>query len=133
MSLTRSTGALIGTSESTGVSINNGSTAYVGGGSATSDVDMLGDNGSIGDVWLYAVFTSTAAGGSVDITINPHRVSGQGYVKPNPDFQLSIINGTQTIPLGKRPCPRYLGASALNNGGATVTNFSLLYELEKLS
>ncbi len=133
MSIMRSRGALIGTSETSGVSLTNGSTAYTGGGTVTSDVDIFGDDISVGDIWIYVVFTSTANGGTIDVTITPHRNTGQGYLKLNPEVQIPIINGTQLVPLGKRPCERYMAAKAFNNGGATVTGLAILYSAEKLS
>jgi len=133
MAIARSRGALIGTDETTGVSVAANATVYTSGGSSTTDVDILGDDTSVGDTWIYAVFTSTANGGTMDITVSPHRNTGKGYTKINPEVQIPIINGTQMVPLGKRPAERYMAAKALNNGGSAVTNFSLLYSVEKLS
>ncbi|MDE2095651.1 MAG: hypothetical protein KGL39_00210 [Patescibacteria group bacterium] len=134
MAIARSRGALIGTDETTGVTLANNGTAYTNAGSVTTDIDMLGDDKSIGDVWLYVVFTSTVTAGTLDLTISSHRNTALGYVKTNPDVQIAPINGTQKIPLGKRPCERYLAVKALNNAtGANITNLSVLYTLEKLS
>lgn len=128
MGLTRSTGALIGTNESTGVTIANNGTE-VG-----SEVDVLGDNASVGDLWLYLVFTSTVTAGTLDIKINARRVSGQAYSKTAFEISVPPINGTQKIPLGKRPASRYMSAEIKNNAtGASATNVALLFELEKLT
>lgn len=134
MAIARSRGVLLGTSESSGVSLNNNATVYTLSGSVTTDVDMLGDDLSLADVWLYAAFTSGAAAGTLDITFSSHRLAGQGYLKSQPDYQIPQTGAAQLVPLGKRPCNRYLAVSALNNNsGASITNLAILFELEKLS
>jgi hypothetical protein len=126
MAITRSTGALIGTDETTGDTITNTST------DTGAEVDVLGDNTSIGEVEIYLVFTSTVTAGTLDITINKRRVTGQAYAKVSAELSVAPINGTQKIPLGRRPASRYMQASIKNNAtGASATNVSLLYELFK--
>jgi hypothetical protein len=126
MSISRSTGSLIGTDESSGDSIANNATDTGG------EVDVLGDNTSVGEIELYLVFTSTVTAGTLDVTINKRRVSGQAYAKLGPEISVAPINGTQKIPLGRRPAGRYMQASVKNNStGASATNVALLYELFK--
>ena len=127
MAITRSTGAFIGTDESTLQSISNNATQ------TGSEVDVLGDNASVGDVWLYAVITSTVTSGSIDITINNRRVSGQAYSRPSLSRSITPTNGTQKIPMGKMPCSRYMNATITNTATGASCSVALLYELEKLS
>jgi hypothetical protein len=131
MSIARSTGALLGTDESTGVTLANNATNT---GAVT---DMLGDNTSSGIIWLYLVFTSTVTAGDVDIRLNAARRLNSGteeYVKVNYESKVAPINGALKIPLGPRPCPRYLSVDVLNNAtGQNITNLAVLYELEKYS
>ena len=138
MAITRSTGALLGTDESTGVSAANNATivttfANTSGANANNDVDVLGDNTSVGDLWLYAVITSTVTAGSLDITINNRRSSGQAYAKTSISRSLTPTNGTQKIPLGRIPASRYMAVSCLNNATGANATVAVLFELEKLS
>lgn len=128
MGIARSTGSLKGTDESSGVTITNNST------DSGAEVDVLGDNASAGDVNLYLVFTSTVAVGSLDVTINRRRLTGQGYVQASAQFSVSPINGTAKYYLGRVPASRFMAADVKNNAtGASATNVSVLYELFKLS
>ena len=94
---------------------------------------MLGDNASVGDLWLYAVITSTVTAGSVDITINNRRVSGQAYARTSLSRSLPPTNGTQKVPLGRVPASRYMAVSCLNNATGASATVAVLFELEKLS
>lgn len=127
MALARSTGALIGTDETTLQSIANNATQ------TGSEVDVLGDNASVGDVWLYAVITSTVTAGTIDIRVNSRRVTGQAYAKTNFEISIAPTNGTQKVPLGKRPASRYMTSDVKNNATGASASVSILYELEKLS
>jgi hypothetical protein len=128
LAIARSTGALIGTSESVGATIANNATT-VG-----AEVDLLGDNTSVGDAWLYVVFTGVGTTGTLDLKFNPIRVSGQAYSKVAFEVSVAPINGTQKIPLAKRPISRYMNCEAKNSGtGGNLTNVAVLYELEKVS
>ena len=138
MAITRSTGALLGTDESTGVSVASNAmvattSANTGGANANNDVDVLGDNTSVGDLWLYAVVTSTVTAGSLDITINNRRLSGQAYARTGISRSLAPTNGTQKIPLGRIPASRYMAVSCLNNATGASATVAVLFELEKLS
>lgn len=128
MSIARSTGALIGTDESTGDTIANNAT------DTGAEVDILGDNTSTGDLEIFLVFTSTVTAGTLDIKINSRRVTGQAYSKVSFERSVAPINGTQKIPLGTVRASRYMNAEIKNNGtGANATNVALLYALTKLS
>lgn len=128
MPIARSTGAFLGTDESTGVSISNNAT------STGSEVDVLGDNTSAGDLDVFLVFTSTVTAGSLDIKINRHRVTGGGYNNPTSQFSYSPINGTGKYYLGRMPAGRYMSANVTNNAtGASATNVAVLYTLFKYS
>lgn len=127
MAITRThTGALIGTSESVLQSISAGATF------AGLEVDVLGDDVSLGEAWFYLVVTDVAVA-SVDVTINQRRVSGQNYQKLASDVNVPTINGTQMVPLGKMPVSRYMQAQLKNNDGTNAVTAALLYELEKVS
>jgi hypothetical protein len=129
MTLARThTGVLLGTSESSGVTIANNATT------TGSEVDVLGDDVSVGDMWLYAVFTGAGTTGTLDIKVNSIRTTGQVYSKVTFEISIAPISGTQKIPLGKRPVSRFMNCEAKNNGtGGNLTNVAILYELEKFS
>ncbi len=126
MAIIRNTGAFVGTNEETMVTVAAGGT-YNG-----PEVDVLGDNASVGDIWLYAVITATAAG-SIDLRVNNRRVSAQEYRKDNYEINVPTINGTKKVPLGKRPATRYMQVDVLNNDSSNAVNVFIGYEVEKLS
>lgn len=127
MTIARSTGALFGTDETTLTSVANNAT---GNG---SEKDILADNTSVGDMWLYAVITSTVTAGTIDIKVNNIRVTGQVYAKVNFERSIAPTNGTQKIPLGRCPASRYMQCDVKNNATGASATVSVLYELEKLS
>ncbi len=126
MALARTTGALVGTDESTLQSITAGATF------AGSEVDVLGDNASLGEAWFYVVVTDAAIS-SIDVTINQRRVTGQNYQKLSSDVNVPTINGTQKVPLGKMPVSRFMQAQVKNNDGSNAVTVLIGYELEKVS
>lgn len=126
MSIARATGALVGTSESSGVTITNTSTA------TGSEVDVLGDSASTGTLHLWLIFTSTVTAGSLDVYLLPIRASGTTYDAIYPAFTRAPVNGTRKYYLGTVPATRYMSANIVNNAtGASATNVSLLYELHR--
>jgi hypothetical protein len=128
MSIARSTGVFLGTDESTGVTIASGAT------SSGSEVDVLGDNASVGDINVYLVFTSTVTAGTLDVTVHSRRVTGQAYAARAAQFSVSPISGTQKLFLGSLAASRYMSGDVRNNAtGANATNASLLFELFKAS
>lgn len=126
MAIIRNTGAFVGTNEETMETVAAGGT-YNG-----PEVDVLGDNASVGDIWLYAVITATAAG-SIDLRVNNRRVSAQEYRKDNYEINVPTINGTKKVPLGRRPAARYMQVDVLNNDSSNAVNVFVGYEVEKLS
>jgi hypothetical protein len=128
VAIARTTLAFIGTDESTGDTITNNST------DTGSEVDVLGDNTSVGEVELYLVFTSTVTAGSLDVTVNKRRVTGQAYAKLVADFAIAPISGTQKVPLGRFAASRYMNVTVKNNAtGASATNVFVGGELYKVS
>lgn len=130
MSIARSTTALafLGTSESVGVTIANTAT------SSGAEVDVLGDDTSTGLLNLYLVFSSTVTAGSLDVTFNPRRLTGQAYKARSAQWSVAPISGTAKYFLGTVQAPRFGSADVLNNGtGANATNVAVLGELFKAS
>lgn len=125
MATSRSTGAFVGTDESTLQSISSGATQ------TGSEVDVLGDDLSFGEAWIYVVVTCTVVS-TIDVTLNHRRVTGQAYAKLQADINLPTINGTSKIPLGKMPVSRYMNAAVKNNAGSSAS-VAVLYELEKFT
>jgi hypothetical protein len=125
VTITRSTGALVGTSESSGVTIDtNASRTGV-------ETDLLGDNSSIGYVNLYLCFTSAAGStGSLEVHLYLCRVSGQPYDAPDLTFR-PAANQTGKIFLGRIPATRYMRADVHNKTSAVASGVAVLYELEK--
>lgn len=128
MSVVRSTGALIGTNESSGVSVAAGAFA-----SPAAEVDLLGDATSLGTLSLYAVWTAAAgATGVIRVTLKRNRVTGQTYPSEEFwEFPASLSGGKKY--LGMVPCGRYGQATLENRSSVALTNAAVLYELEKVS
>jgi len=125
MAFVREFGALVGTDESTLQSIGATST-HTG-----SEVDVLGDDASLGEAWLYVVVTATVVS-SIDVTINQRRVSGTAYQKLAADINIPTINGTKRVPIGKWPVSRLLQADVQNFASSGVSVL-VGYELEKFT
>lgn len=129
MTIARSTGVFIGTDETTGVTIATTATT------TSSEIDILGDNASDGELDLYVKFTSTVTAGTIDVAIWPSRLTTKAYPDQAP-LVLSVapINGTQSVFIGRFKTARFMTASVKNNGtGANATNVLLAYELFKYS
>jgi hypothetical protein len=128
MSIARSTFAFLGTDESTGVTVANSSVT------SGSEVDVLGDNTSTGTLDLYLVFTSTVTAGSLDVRLNPRRVTGQAYTARSYQWTAYPISGTQKFFLGTVKASRFMSVDVNNNAtGASATNVAVLAELTKVS
>lgn len=127
MGIARSTGAFIGTDESTPASIANGASASSG------EIDLLGDNASAGEVRVYAVVTSAVTTGSIDVSVASRRASGQAYTRRNPDFSLSPVNGTVKYDLGVMSVGRLVDVTATNNATGAGASVFVGYELVKYS
>lgn len=118
MSVARSTKAFCGTAEGSGQSISNNATQ------TGTEVDVLGDDASSGEIELFVQIVSTVTAGTVDITVNKRRVTGQAYTRVNPTFSPAPTNGTQLLWLGRVPVSRYMSVDVKNNAtGASATVF----------
>jgi hypothetical protein len=128
MAVARSTGVLLGTSESSGVTIANNAAE------AGSEVDVLGGDDAAGVLDLYLVFTSTVTAGSIDVRVNRRRVTGEAYQQVGYSFGVPPLSGTRRVHLGRVPASRFMSADVLNNAtGANATNVFVGYELHKVS
>jgi hypothetical protein len=135
--------ALLGSDESNLVTVANNATVWTGNsgtpntGNTTNasgaERDMLGDNTSDGDMELYAVVTGSGTSGSVDIKINSRRVSGEAYSKVNFEIGIVPINGTQKIPLGRRPVSRYMNAEVKNSSTGGNVSVGIFAKVIKFS
>ncbi len=133
VTIARSTGALLGTDETTGVSLAAATPV------TSSEVDILGDNTSSGVLNLYAVFTGTGLA-SFTVAVNARRLTGQGYVNygtdgPNPviiQVNLAVAGVAVKVFLGRFESPRYATVT-VTNGPVALTNLAILYELVKTS
>jgi Concanavalin A-like lectin/glucanases superfamily len=133
--VTRSEGALIGTNESTGVSLNTGATI------SGTEKDLLGDNASRGTLSLYLAFTPAPADPEcgLDIRVYRRRITSVSYEVPAATYRVyPTSTAAQRIYLGEIDASRYMIAevSAGRSSGkpdSSITNVSLLYELEKIS
>jgi hypothetical protein len=116
-------GALLGTNETTGVTIANNAT------STGSEIDILGNNTSQGFSFLFLKLTSTVTAGTLDVQCYPSRVTGQAYSNIAPIIgSFAPTNGTQQIPMGTIQIARYMTAAVKNNAtGASATNVFVGY------
>jgi hypothetical protein len=130
MAITRSTGVFLGTDETTGITINNGVTA------TGAEIDLLGDNASNGSLNLYLSATSSNfAGGTIDVKLRYHRISGQAHDSVAKTVSVPPTNGTIKLYLGQYPVARYMACDVTNNssGHSAATNVTVGYELFKVS
>jgi hypothetical protein len=129
MSVARSTGALVGTDESTLQSVG------ISGTFTGSEVDLFGNNTTLGEAFFYVVITSSTGltNASIDLKLNSIRVSGQVYSQESYTVNLGIINGTKKVPLGLRPVSRFMNAEVRNNDSTTAVTVAVLYELYELA
>ena len=128
MPIARSTGALIGTSESSLQAVANNATA------TSSETDLFGNNTSQGWVNLYLVLTSTATTGTFDETFYPSRVSGSPYASLAVLVGSVVpISGTQDVFLQPYSVGRYMTAAAKNNATGASGSVFFGYELFQLS
>lgn len=121
--------ALVGTDETTGVSIASGSDSGAG-----VVQDLLGDNSSACRVIVYLVATCLATVGTLDVYLSQNRLNTTDYTPSSPQFQVTPTNGTFKKRLGALAPGRFLAGKVANNGtGVSATNVSLLTEVEKYS
>lgn len=129
MTIARSAGALLGTNETTGVTVAAGAT-----GTGT-EVDLLSTTGR-GRISLYLVFTpaSVPAAGFLKVTLSPARVTGLPFVDKNRTWRVDLGGRTaaaQKVFLGTVEALRYALGAVLNNSEVSMGTVALLYELEK--
>lgn len=133
MTIARTTGSFVGTDELTGVSLPNAA------GVSGNVLDLLGDDISIGKIWVYVVFTSpvTVRDGCVSVELNSCRLSGQTYSGGLSEGTLRaegpFSQGVNKVCLGKFQASRFMQTDVRNSSGVDLTNLSILYELERLS
>ena len=125
MPIARSSVALIGTDESTGVSIANNANT-VG-----TVQDLLADTASACRVILYFIYTSTVAVGTLDIYLAQDRLSSTDYTPASPQFQITPSNATVKMRLGAIEPGRFLGAKIVNNATGASATVALIAEVEK--
>jgi len=132
MTIARSTGAFLGTSETSGVAINADSAPAAQGG----EKDILGDNTSTGTVHLYVAFTPTAvpSRGSIRLDFQRGRVTGKDYPALSWTLGVEGLTATQQLRyIGSFPAPRYGLVNFKNESDVGMTGVAVLYELEKVS
>lgn len=135
MSVTVTTAAAIGTSEGTGSTLTNNSST------SSSEVDLLGDNASIGYLWIYVDFTSTVTVNTLDIYFTSSRVTGQNYADDAvPIASITPKSGSKLVDIahefnqGPIMCGRYGTFKAINNAtGASITNLFVGYRVAKVA
>jgi len=128
MAIAASDKVLIGTDETTGSTIANNAT------STSSVTDLLADDASSGEAWLFVKFTGGGTTGTLDIYIDPERTSSTSYNAPATAVSIPPISGTQTLPYGPYPVPRYGQVRATNNGtGGNLTNVFVCLKVFKYS
>jgi hypothetical protein len=129
MSVARSTGAFVGTDESTLQNIG------ISGTFTGSEVDLFGDNATLGEAFIYVVITSATGltTASIDLKFDERRLTGQVYSQESYTVNLAIITGTKKVPLGMRPVSRFMNVEVRNNDSTTAVNVGVFYELFKLS
>jgi hypothetical protein len=133
MPITRSTGVLVGTDDTTGETV--AAKATLNG----SEIDVLGDNTSYGVINLFLSFTVPASRyitGKIKVSVEDGRISGQLYTDPDKQwsFRLHEAQGTRCyVSVGRIHVSRFMKAIIQNFSSVELTNVSLLYTLEKTS
>jgi hypothetical protein len=125
MTITRRHIAVVGADEST-LQVIGSSSTFSGG-----QYDLLGDDQSIGEAWVYVTVSGSAVG-SIDLKINHTRQRNVSYGKPNFDINVATINGTNQFCVGKFPANRLMQVDVRNNNGTSVAVL-VAFELEKIS
>lgn len=128
MTIARSSGVFggCGTDESTL------QTVAAGGTLTGTETDVLGDDTSVGEIEVFAMVTAVAAS-SVDVRINKRRITGQAYQQATWPHNITTINGTVKIPLGRYSASRYMSADVRNNDGSNSVSVLIGYERFKVS
>lgn len=121
MGVTTSQSVLLGTNETTGVTIANNTTT------TSSETDCLASSTAEGWCFIYQKFTSTVAVGSMDTKLYPSRVASAPYLATAPIISSTVpINGTQSVyPFYQQIDRLNTGAVTNNATGANLTNVLL--------
>jgi hypothetical protein len=129
--IARSAGVFAGTDETTGVSLAAGTTTTY------SEVDVLGDNTSAGEVEVFCkvTFGTVAATAGLNIKVNKQRVIGGSYVEQSYSRSVTAVGSTTVrVPLGRMSASRYMSVTVQNTDASNgVTNLTVGYELFKVS
>ena len=130
MTIARSTGALMGTDETTGVTI------AAGNSNTATEVDVLADNTSSGEVSLFLTFTPAVipTKGDLVVSVTDGRVTAKHYQDPLKTWRVPLAGlpaSQATIFLGRFKASRYHKAAVKNNGDQSLGNVAVLYALEK--
>lgn len=127
-------GALLGTTEGTGVTIANNATT------TGSEVDLFAGTTFLGEVALFLSFTTTGTAGSLDIKFVEARVTGQDYTDLAPILYSVPITAAGSFkvklssPFARIQSTRYaLGVVTNNATAVNATNVFLGYQINLLS
>lgn len=127
VSVTQPPIALVGTSETVGVSIATGVTT------TGSETDVFGNNQTEGWAHVFLAYTfpnsAPTAGGQVQVTLIPSSSTGHAASSGIQVFfgELAIQNTTRLVYCGIFQLARYMTGQIINNAtGQTITNASLL-------
>jgi len=129
MAVAQSLVVLLGTDETTGVTVTDNTT------STSSESDLLAGVTSMGFAHVYLKYTCGVAAGTVTVAMITVRTSGQNYaVNPILSGSFTPINGTEKRHIGTLPVSRIMAGSvqAASIGG-NLTNVLLAVELFKIS
>lgn len=132
MAIARTSVVMLGTDDSTGVTIATTAT------SADTEVDVLGDNITLGYGNVFFKYTSTVTAGTLDVELHHHRITAQDYLNQiAPELKRSYVpvNGTEKILVFRMvPLSRFMSVTVKNNAtGANATNVFVAIEVFKVS
>jgi hypothetical protein len=135
MTVAHSAGVFLGTDETTGITITTTSTT------TSSEIDLLGDDASTGEINFFIKFTTgTGALATVDVALFASRIASNAY----PDFAPLVWSVVPTAisttykawingPAYRFPVGRRMTCSVKNNNAGSITNVTVGYELFKYS
>jgi hypothetical protein len=128
MPVARSNIVFMGTDDTTGVTITNTSTTN------GSELDVLGDNTSAGEIELFIKFTSTVTAGNIRVRVRKRRTTSEAYTTVADGWTRNFppVNATARYSLGRFPASRYMTVDVFNDAtGASATNVFVSGELFK--
>lgn len=133
MAVARTNGAFVGTNETTGATIAAGA-SEVG-----SQVDLLGDDTSFGEVQVFLIFTPAAVVTQGNVRVVLYDIwanAGNKYVKKDGIINVNATGAAasqQKINLGRFKACRYGSGTVTNNTDKSLGTVALLYQREKVS